>query len=516
MSIIKSSTKTESKNQEVPIFLRKTYHMIDTCDDNVCSWCEEGTTFIVKAPETFEKVIIPQFFKHSKFSSFVRQLNFYGFRKIKYTDSIRINTKEEEKTANFWRFRHENFRKGREDLLMDIKRMNSASKEGTKPNSTKTKLKKIKKEGEDVKELKEELNTLKDRIKEMTCNIDTLTSLVQTVTLKEQTVAPASAVTQAQGQGQGCVQERTQEQEHVDTMIQEEIGDQVDDSKPVGAKRKKISLDQGLGLNDTDMNMIVDQVMSSASPEPMNVASSTLALEDVTFTPTVIFPVEPVLSQEAEGPASEADEAFVDELFNAFDDEMDDLMVPLSGSDNGNVNDNTAVGNALPIFISPTVTPSKQGDVSATITSTSTMARASASTRTNTATIAMAASANTPDQEMMNKLSEALTVLPKDVQEMLVNRLIITITSTDSLKGHIDSVCAEKKEKTLFVPVSTVQAAEAATKLIKTDGWEHNSDVVLQTASATLTALMTQFSKNLEKKKAVVNTETLSVISIHA
>jgi oligoribonuclease NrnB/cAMP/cGMP phosphodiesterase (DHH superfamily) len=84
----------------------------------------------------------------------------------------------------------------------------------------------------------------------------------------------------------------------------------------------------------------------------------------------------------------------------------------------------------------------------------------------------------------------------------------------------MDSVCAEKKEKMISFPLSTctlstVQAAEAAAKLIKTDGWEHNSDVVLQTASATLTALMTQFSKNMEKK-SVVNTKTLPVISIHA
>ena len=49
---------------------------------------DDGLTFIVKDTTLFETSIIPQFFKHSKFSSFVRQLNFYGFRKIKYSDSI--------------------------------------------------------------------------------------------------------------------------------------------------------------------------------------------------------------------------------------------------------------------------------------------------------------------------------------------------------------------------------------------------------------------------------------------
>ena len=46
--------------------------MIDTCDPEVACWSEDGETFVVKDPVKFERTIIPQFFKHSKFSSFVR------------------------------------------------------------------------------------------------------------------------------------------------------------------------------------------------------------------------------------------------------------------------------------------------------------------------------------------------------------------------------------------------------------------------------------------------------------
>lgn len=46
--------------------------MIDTCDPEIACWSEDGETFVVKDPEKFETTIIPQFFKHSKFSSFVR------------------------------------------------------------------------------------------------------------------------------------------------------------------------------------------------------------------------------------------------------------------------------------------------------------------------------------------------------------------------------------------------------------------------------------------------------------
>lgn len=52
--------------------LTETYHMIDTCDPEIACWSDDGETFVVKDPIKFEKTIIPQFFKHSKFSSFVR------------------------------------------------------------------------------------------------------------------------------------------------------------------------------------------------------------------------------------------------------------------------------------------------------------------------------------------------------------------------------------------------------------------------------------------------------------
>ena len=156
--------------------------MIDSCDSSVACWSEDGETFIVKSTDHFVKKVIPEFFKHSKFSSFVRQLNFYGFRKIKYADTIKIDAKLEAETANFWRFRHDKFQRGKPEWLSEIKRSVGAQ---NILNPTDIKPKPMLQKVEDTTGLKSEVTVLKKRIEAMTKNIDELTSLVQKVTLKQ-------------------------------------------------------------------------------------------------------------------------------------------------------------------------------------------------------------------------------------------------------------------------------------------------------------------------------------------
>lgn len=68
---------------DAPIFLRKTFHMVETCDPELACWSKDGLTFIVKDPEQFATQIIPKFFKHSNFSSFGKLVElwwgFYSF-----------------------------------------------------------------------------------------------------------------------------------------------------------------------------------------------------------------------------------------------------------------------------------------------------------------------------------------------------------------------------------------------------------------------------------------------------
>jgi len=69
--------------REQPLFLRKTYQMLESCPNAIAAWSAKGDSFLIKDPDRFAQMVIPQYFSHNNFSSFVRQLNFYGFRKVK-------------------------------------------------------------------------------------------------------------------------------------------------------------------------------------------------------------------------------------------------------------------------------------------------------------------------------------------------------------------------------------------------------------------------------------------------
>ncbi|KIO24674.1 hypothetical protein M407DRAFT_35594, partial [Tulasnella calospora MUT 4182] len=82
------------------------------------SWGGDGREFIVTNQEEFAPLILSKHFKHSNFSSFVRQLNMYDFHKTNRAPRSQRGTAQHQ----LWIFSHPRFVRGRPDLLQGIKR----------------------------------------------------------------------------------------------------------------------------------------------------------------------------------------------------------------------------------------------------------------------------------------------------------------------------------------------------------------------------------------------------------
>ena len=72
------------KSQSIANFIAKTWSLLeDQSVNHIVRWSEKGNTFIIKNKQLFCKDILPKYFKHSNFTSFVRQLNMYDFHKVR-------------------------------------------------------------------------------------------------------------------------------------------------------------------------------------------------------------------------------------------------------------------------------------------------------------------------------------------------------------------------------------------------------------------------------------------------
>eukprot|EP00804_Cyclotella_cryptica_P030372 CCRYP_011899-RA/>CCRYP_011899-RA protein AED:0.05 eAED:0.05 QI:224/1/1/1/0.5/0.33/3/85/357 len=66
---------------DVPEFLIQLYKILSNDSNSIYIQWREGK-IVVKDPEGFERNVLHHHFKHSKFSSFTRQMNYFGFRKM--------------------------------------------------------------------------------------------------------------------------------------------------------------------------------------------------------------------------------------------------------------------------------------------------------------------------------------------------------------------------------------------------------------------------------------------------
>ncbi|KAF8378584.1 hypothetical protein HHK36_029932 [Tetracentron sinense] len=99
---------TEKNITLLPPFLSKCYEMVDDpATDPIISWSPTNGSFIIWDVTKLSRELLPKYFKHRNFSSFIRQLNTYGFRK---SDPDR------------WEFATDGFVKDQKHLLKNVSR----------------------------------------------------------------------------------------------------------------------------------------------------------------------------------------------------------------------------------------------------------------------------------------------------------------------------------------------------------------------------------------------------------
>jgi hypothetical protein len=72
-----SNTTTNIDKKLPPNFLLKLYQILETNEfSHIIEWADNGKYFLIKNLPEFTEKVLPRFFKHNNFASFVRQVTF--------------------------------------------------------------------------------------------------------------------------------------------------------------------------------------------------------------------------------------------------------------------------------------------------------------------------------------------------------------------------------------------------------------------------------------------------------
>jgi hypothetical protein len=90
--------------------------------NDIVAWAPHGRSWTILKPRAFEVRILPKYFEHSKFSSFVRQANGWGFRRLSSSEGNERNT-----------YYHEYFLRGMPWLVKKMRRPKVNEKKSIPP-----------------------------------------------------------------------------------------------------------------------------------------------------------------------------------------------------------------------------------------------------------------------------------------------------------------------------------------------------------------------------------------------
>jgi hypothetical protein len=113
-----SQQNNHTSQNAITAFLAKLWALVNdtTCDDLI-AWDPSGGSFHVYDQSRFAREILPRYFKHNNFASFIRQLNMYGFRKMSTIEHGSLKSEGDD-----IEFAHPSFIRGQDTLLELIKR----------------------------------------------------------------------------------------------------------------------------------------------------------------------------------------------------------------------------------------------------------------------------------------------------------------------------------------------------------------------------------------------------------